>query len=139
MRKRPSTFTHAFKHLQKAATVTPAGQAAPHTPPHCYVFTLCSGHLIEKLSSLRTQPGKTKAGHEITKGKSVLSITEVLNSYPTGWHICSDNSWGSPSGNSPLLRLFAGRWNKSKKKEKKIFKKIFIYLFWLSDRVALHD
>lgn len=39
----------------KAALVTPRGHAAPHTS---VLFTLWSGHLIEKLSSFRTQPEK---------------------------------------------------------------------------------
>lgn len=51
----------------KVTLVTPRGRAARHTSA---LFTLCSGHLIEKFSSFKTQPEKKQKTHTGTKNAS---------------------------------------------------------------------
>ena len=53
----------------KVTLVTPRGRAARHTSA---LFTLCSGHLIEKFSSFKTQPEKNTHTHTHTKCDSSL-------------------------------------------------------------------
>lgn len=84
------------------------------------LFTLCSGHRTEKFSSFSRQPEETHTHPHVhsqdrdqdnnASGTLMFQIQRCVR-HLTGWHICSENSWRSLSGNSPLLHPSAGTWS----------------------------
>lgn len=98
----------------QGTTGTPGGGLAPRA------FTLCSGHRTEKFSSFNTQPEETHTKKKIRvrpfRVRWMFQI-ECSVRHLTGWHICSESSWRSPSGNSPLLHLSAGTWSTAERKK----------------------
>lgn len=97
----------------QGTTGTPGGCLAPHA------FTLCSGHRTEKFSSFNTQPEEAHKKEIRVRPFRVRWMFQIECSvrHLTGWHICSENSWRSPSGNSPLLHLSAGTWSTAERKK----------------------